>query len=1220
MSAPARDSVFISYSHRDRMWLDWMLTFLKPFTRAGTLSVWSDAYIEGGGVWRRDIETALDRAAVGLLLVSPHFLASDFIMDEELPELLELEREERLRLLWVPVSASHWKQCPLKDYQAAWPTDAPLDTLAEPQRNAALVQITEAVAEAAVKYVTAAPVTLEVPFRERLTVSVGATPRKTRAPGKLHDVPALPLHFVPRADELDRLRRLLLESASGALGITAEPGRMGLHGQGGIGKSVLAAALARDEEVRRAFPDGVFWVTVGQAPDLPRLQSALLAETGAEAASVTYEIRGRKLLEERLSDRAVLLVLDDVWDPAHARAFDALGPAGRLLVTTRDGAVLTAVGAHPETVQRLPDAAALALLAGWAGAGAGALPPEAPDVARECGYLPLALALAGARVREGTPWEVVLAALRQGRLEFLDHPYGSVFGSMRLSVDALPEAERQRYLELAVFPEDAPVPESVVLALWKRTAEMDALAGRDLIARFRRRALLEILDADGERAIALHDLQHDFARIGIRDLPALHGELLAALAADLPDGEGRTEWWRMAPGARYAWDHLAEHLVAAGRAEELRALLLDCRWLETKLRTLGLAAVLADFEALPHHRDLKSVASALGLSGHALALDPGQLRSQLTGRLLGMSADPWIRDLLQSAASVEGEPWLRPQTSSLTAPAGGLLRMFTSHSGFRIRSIAVMPDGRRVVSGEDGGGLKVLSLVTGTEERALAGHVKKVTAVAVTPDGRRAVSASRDRTLKVWSLDTGAEERTLAGHAGAVNAVALTPDGRRAVSGSADGTLKIWDLETGAVERTLAGHRAVVSTLALTRDGRRIVSAASDDTIRVWAVETGMEERVFTVNAALMNAVAVTPDGRRVVAGSGDGTLKMWDLESGAEERVFTDSGGWIATVAMTLDGRRIVSGAEDGTLSLWDLETGAEERAFRGHVDAVNAVVTAPDGQRLVSGSEDGTLKVWDLETGAEEQESPFGMGWGASAVATTADGQRVVSSGGGGMLTIWNARTGVRERTVQGNPFFASVVGVTEDGESAVAFSFPSSITVWNLETGTNERTFSIPLEWGVYAGVYSDGRRAFAGAYGGRLTAWNLETGVKERDLLGPGGRVDAIAVTPDGRHAISSTSGRKLIAWDPETGAEASTIRHDLPTVSPLAIAPDGRLAVSGSDDWTLRVWDLSSGRVLAAFTVDAAIRCCAISLNGARVVAGDQLGRIHFLSLEGWSPE
>ena len=49
---------------------------------------------------------------------------------------------------------------------------------------------------------------------------------------------------------------------------------------GGIGKTVLAAALARDPEIREAFPDGVFGVTVGQEPRIEALQRGLAVAAG----------------------------------------------------------------------------------------------------------------------------------------------------------------------------------------------------------------------------------------------------------------------------------------------------------------------------------------------------------------------------------------------------------------------------------------------------------------------------------------------------------------------------------------------------------------------------------------------------------------------------------------------------------------------------------------------------------------------------------------------------------------------------------------------------------------------------------------------------------------------------------------------------------------------------------------------------------------------------
>ena len=59
-----------------------------------------------------------------------------------------------------------------------------------------------------------------------------------------------------------------------------------------------------------------------------------------------------------------------------------------------------------------------------------------------------------------------------------------------------------------------------------------------------------------------------------------------------------------------------------------------------------------------------------------------------------------------------------------------------------------------------------------------------VNSVAVSPDGRRIVSGSDDSTVAVWDLETGTQIHRLTGHQDAVSSVAVSPDGRRIVSGS----------------------------------------------------------------------------------------------------------------------------------------------------------------------------------------------------------------------------------------------------------------------------------------------------------------------------------------------------------------------------------------------------------------------------------------------------
>ena len=81
--------VFVSYSHRDERWLKRLQVHLKPLVREGEIELWDDTRIAAGARWREEIERALDQAAIAILLISADFLASDFVVDNELPPLLQ---------------------------------------------------------------------------------------------------------------------------------------------------------------------------------------------------------------------------------------------------------------------------------------------------------------------------------------------------------------------------------------------------------------------------------------------------------------------------------------------------------------------------------------------------------------------------------------------------------------------------------------------------------------------------------------------------------------------------------------------------------------------------------------------------------------------------------------------------------------------------------------------------------------------------------------------------------------------------------------------------------------------------------------------------------------------------------------------------------------------------------------------------------------------------
>lgn len=130
--------IFLSYSHRDSKWSEDLLAMAAPLQKYGGITVWSDADIAAGSKWRSTIQNSLDKAAVAVLLVSRHFLKSEFIMNVEVPDILNARAKRGVKVLWVLVSDCLYKETALERIQAALPTSAPLEGMREAERSAAL--------------------------------------------------------------------------------------------------------------------------------------------------------------------------------------------------------------------------------------------------------------------------------------------------------------------------------------------------------------------------------------------------------------------------------------------------------------------------------------------------------------------------------------------------------------------------------------------------------------------------------------------------------------------------------------------------------------------------------------------------------------------------------------------------------------------------------------------------------------------------------------------------------------------------------------------------------------------------------------------------------------------------------------------------------------------------------------------------------------------------
>lgn len=262
-----------------------------------------------------------------------------------------------------------------------------------------------------------------------------------------------------------------------------------VRGWPGVGKTTLVGVLGRDPDLLKGFPHGVLWTSLERKPDL----ITKLAEWGR--ALGTDELMRTPTLDEAVTKfgslirhRRMLLIVDDLWDPVDALPF--LKAAGHsecaLIVTTRLTQVAEALTGDARRIYVLPvltEEASVTLLSHLASSVVEGYADECRELARDLGYLPLALHVAGrllkTEVALGLNVLDMIEGIREGARLFeqpapLLRAEGTVLPTvhalLKRSTDDLDQRARECFAYLGAF---APKPATFGLDAMKFVWELD---------------------------------------------------------------------------------------------------------------------------------------------------------------------------------------------------------------------------------------------------------------------------------------------------------------------------------------------------------------------------------------------------------------------------------------------------------------------------------------------------------------------------------------------------------------------------------------------------------------------------------------------------------------------------------------------------------------------------------------------------------------------------
>lgn len=337
----------------------------------------------------------------------------------------------------------------------------------------------------------------------------------------------------------------------------------------------------------------------------------------------------------------------------------------------------------------------------------------------------------------------------------------------------------------------------------------------------------------------------------------------------------------------------------------------------------------------------------------------------------------------------------------------------------QMTTFAFAPDGRRLVSGDQSGGLRTWQLPDGHQRPMIPARRGQVATLSVSGDGRYLLQVSQDRQAQVWDLEHGRSLTTLAGDwiAGVLSPdgkrayltadqdgeivvvdreegrtlptlfkrpdgmrqrfgkLAVSPDGHWIAAGSLEGPIAcLWEASSGTLVQTVRGHLDPnpITAVSFSGDSRHWITASEDGSVKVWdrenidanpaAIATYTMADPESGESVPITAAQVSPNApRHVLAGGIDGRLQLWDGDAKPIE--LGNFGQAILAVTFTPDGRWMAAAGADKSIWLW--ETSQHRRRLRlsptpQHAEQVNALIAWPDSRIIASGSDDTTIRLW--------------------------------------------------------------------------------------------------------------------------------------------------------------------------------------------------------------------------------------------------------------------
>lgn len=499
--------------------------------------------------------------------------------------------------------------------------------------------------------------------------------------------------------------------------------------------------------------------------------------------------------------------------------------------------------------------------------------------------------------------------------------------------------------------------------------------------------------------------------------------------------------------------------------------------------------------------------------------------------------------------------------------------VFTESFG-GIFAVAFSKSGRLLAAGGVNGDIRVRQTMDLKQITVLEGHTDWVRTIAFSFSGETLASGGEDQIIILWDVESSQRRRTLIGHSDRIRSIAFVPGDRFLLSGSDDYTLRLWDLEDGACVKLFQGHTSRVRAVSVSTDGGTLASGSMDHTVRVWDIKNEQSSLVLKGHTGPVRTVAFSPDNRLIASGSDDGTIRLWDLHNPIASESIRSHSGSVRSLAFSSDGNFLASGSADQTIKIWDISTAHCVKTLQGHTNGIWSLDFNPDGDTLVSGSLDQTVRLWDTYSGQCARVIQ-GFSNGVKDIDFSPNEGMFASASDDQVIRLWNSHTGARTRDLRGHTSLIWSIVHSQDGNLLASGSDDQTVKIWDVLLGECLRT--IDTSSCVLSATFSPDSSIIATAnYDQLVRLWDVATGEQLNTLVGHTGLVWSVAFSPDGKTLASASNDQSVRLWDPHSGRHLRTLEGDAGLAWSVAIHPHGNIIATAHNEHVIQLWDMESG--------------------------------------------